>query len=178
MSQPSATTTTTPSKQQLPSMPTLPPRELALLEDLQNPSLQWLSTKGEEHNAWESDGTSNPYRRGSAPNAPEAPNAPRPYSPLCKLDLNDVTLSPSAHRHTDWHTIDRETLSVTTDAHTINFSQTRSDSYSHHTRQRRSTISYTLTFIDREDTGRRTTLSGSEHLQLAELFKAISDRIN
>jgi hypothetical protein len=174
MSQPSTTTTTI--HQQVPVFPTLPCRELALLNELKNPALDWQGTKFMDRKVWESGGPFDPQRRGSPLNPMDSFSEQRLCDPFSKPSLSDFSRNPSAHRHLDWHTIDRETLCVTTDSHRINFSRTRSDSYSHHTRQEKSSSSYFVTFMSNDEASRRTTLSGSEYPQLAEIFAEISGR--
>lgn len=150
----------------------MPSREQALVDSLQDIGLSWQLKSTKDHMSWESTGVD-----------PFAPN-PDPFNEGLfsrhERLLPDLSFSSrSFPRSTglDWHTVETDTLTTSSDLHRISFHRTHVNSYQHHQRRGVNEISYTVEFVDRCDASQRVVVDNAQFPELATLFRSISKTV-
>ncbi len=148
----------------------LPSREQVLLELLSDPSLAWNASRARDDVTWDSI-------NGQDPTTALLGDLDDIGRPMRRHDsrVRNHGLQPmKGHTGIDWHTVELETLSTTTENYDIVLRKTRVNSYSHRTRVHFDNTSYSAEFSDREDKSQRVAVDGQHHPALEKLFNQIA----
>lgn len=153
----------------------MPLREQTLLESLLDPKLEWRIETREDNKNWHCS-ERDPFLPDPDPFGGMGFNHSMSFGALLPryswpgIPLESLT-------GWDWHKHRTDTLRGSSDEHEITITKTHEDWYRHHLRRGENTVSYQVSFTDREDSSQRFFISGEQSSQLAQIFEQIARRI-
>lgn len=151
----------------------MPLREQTLLESLLDPKLEWrFETRGDSKTWHCTKGDpflSEPELFGGIEFDPSMGFG----ACLPKKDRPGI---PEPATGWDWHNHRRDKLHSLSDAHEITITKTCEDWYRHYLRRGEHTVSYQVSFTDREHSTQRFIISGEQSSRLAEIFEQVVQR--